>query len=342
MKSKYITILPTLIGLILQAAGLIIAVSAFNQSLDFPIPFETLLPLAVEINFTIGAVIFLLGTIFIVFSLESKAINAGRNPAVALLGFISPVGIIIASKFKKRSICESAEKEQTPKKKICLVGSIFTAIVTAIFLWGGYQWLQRNNFPPKLSPAQIQSNEMLAFERLKQICDAQHEYILNDWDGDGQKTYAQFLAHLWQSIDSNADPVKVALLPRKLAFAMREPFAIDGYIYVDLHYSLTRSKNKQDSSASVEIHEIDPNTGFAVSALPASNKKTGMLSFIITQKGDIYARPLDHIIYGPRLGLLPCPTDFAQEGWRQIHNIGDLKKLQKEVAYTKQPLSQKH
>jgi hypothetical protein len=342
MKLKYITILPTLIGLVLQAAGLIIAVSAFNQSPSFPIPFETLLPLAVEINFTIGAVIFLLGTIFIVFSLESKAINAGRNPAVALLGFISPIGIIIASKFKKRPICESAEKEQTPEKKICLVGNIFTAIVTAIFLWGGYQWLQRNNFPPKLSPAQIQSNEILAFERLKQICEAQHKYILEDWDGDGQKNYAQFLAHLWQSIDSNADPVRVALLPRKLAFAMREPFAVDGYIYVDLHYSFTRSKNKQDSPAAVEINEIDPNTGFAIGALPTSNKETGVLSFIITQKGDIHARPLDHITYGPKLGLLPCPIDFAQEGWRQIHNIDDLKKFQKEIAYTKQPLSQKY
>jgi hypothetical protein len=342
MKLKYIKILPTLIGLILQAAGLIIAVSAFNQSLSFPIPFETLLPLAVEINFIIGAVFFFLGTIFIVFSLESKAINAGRKPAVALLGFISPIGIIIASKFKKRPTCESAQKEQSLEKKICLVGVIFTVIVTALFLWGGYQWLQRNNFPPILSPAQIQSNEILAFERLKQICEAQHKYILEDWDGDGQKNYAQFLAHLWQSIDSNADPVRVALLPRKLAFAMREPFAIDGYIYVDLHYSFTRTKSKQDSATAVEINEIDPNTGFAVSALPVSNKETGVLGFIITQKGDVHARPLDHITYGPKLGLLPCPTDFAQEGWRQIHNIDDLKKFQKEVAYTKQPLSQKY
>jgi hypothetical protein len=342
MKSKYITILITLIGLVLQAAGFTIAVLAFNRSLSLPIPLETMLPLAVEINFIIGAVVFFLGTIFIVFSLESKAINAGRNPAVALLGFISPVGIIIASKFKKRPICESAEKGQPPGKKICLIGSIFTVIVTAAFLWGGYQWLQRNNFPPKLSPAQIQSNEILAFERLKQICEAQHKYILNDWDGDGQKNYAQFLAHLWQSVDSNADPVKVNLLPRKVAFAMREPFAIDGYIYVDLHYSFTRPKTKQSSAASVEINEIDPNAGFAVSALPVSNKETGVLSFIITQKGDIYARPLDHIIYGSRLGLLPCPTDFAQEGWRQIKNVNDLKNVQKELDYTKRPLSQKY
>jgi len=335
MKSKYIKILPALIGLILQTAGFIIAVLAFNQGLSFPIPLETMLPLAAEINFIIGAVVFFLGTIFIVFSLESKAINAGRKPAVALLGFISPIGIIIASKFKKRPICESAEKERPPEKKFCLVGSIFTIIVTATFLWGGYQWLQRNNFPPKLAPAQIQSNEILAFERLKQICEAQQKYILKDWDGDGQKNYAQFLAHLWQSIDSNADPVKVDLLPRKLAFAMRRPFAIDGYIYVDLHYNLKRAKNKKDSAASVEINEIDPNTGFAVSALPSSNKETGLLSFIITQKGDIHARPLNHIIYGTRLGFLTCPENFAQEGWRQIKSVNDLKNVQKELTYTK-------
>ncbi len=342
MKLKYSTILLTLIGLSLQAAGFTIAVLAFNQSRSFPIHLETMLPIAVEINFTIGAMIFLLGTIFIMFWLESKAIHAGRKTAVALLGFISPVGIIIASKLKKRPIWKSAEKEQSPEKKICLVGSIFTVIVTAVFLWEGYQWLQRNNFPPKLSTAQVQSNEILAFERLKQICEAQHKYILKDWDGDGQKNYAQFLVHLWQSIDSNADPVKVNLLPRKLAFAMRRPYAIDGYIYVDIHYSYSGSKDKYGHIAAFKKNEIDPNTGFVVGAFPASNKKTGLLSFIITQKGDIHAKPLDHITYGTRIGFLTCPVDFAQEDWRQIHNIDDLKKFQKELADTKQPLSQKH
>jgi len=342
MKLKYSTILLTLIGLCLQAAGIIIVLLAFNQSLSFPIPAETMLPIAVEINLIVGAVIFLLGTIFIMFPLESKAINAGRKSAVALLGFISPVGIIIASKLKKRPIWESAEKEQSPEKKICLVGSIFTVIVTAVFLWEGYQWLQRNNFPPELSTAQVQSNEVLAFERLKQICEAQHQYILKDWDEDGQKNYAQFLAHLWQSVDSNADPVRVNLLPRKLAFAMRRPFAIDGYIYVDMHCSYKVLKDKDGYIAAVEENEIDPNTGFAVGAFPASNKETGLLSFIITQQGDIHAKALEHITYGPKIGLLPCPVDFAQEAWRQIRNINDLEKFQKELAYTKQPLSQEH
>jgi hypothetical protein len=342
MKLKYSTILPMLIGLGLQAAGFTIAVLAFNQSRSFPIPVEATLPIAVEINLTIGAVIFLLGTIFIMFPLESKAINAGRKTAVALLSFIGPVGIIIASKLKKRPILESAEKEQSPEKKTCLVGSILTVIVTSVFLWEGYQWLQRNNFPPKLSTAQIQSNEILAFERLKQICEAQHKYILEDWDGDGQKTYAQFLAHLWQSIDSNADPVKVNLLPRKLAFAMREPFAIDGYIYVDTHYSYEQLKNEHGHIVSDKRDEIDPNTGFAVAAFPASNKETGLLSFIITQKGDIHAKPLEHIMYGPKIGLFTYPVDFAQEAWRQIRDINDLKKFQKELAYTKQPLPQKY
>jgi len=340
MKLKHSTILLTLIGLGLQAAGFTIAVLAFNRSRSFPIHLETMLPIAVEINFTIGALIFLFGTIFIMFLLESKAVNAGRKTAVALLGFISPVGIIIASKLKNRPIRESAEKEKSPEKKICLVGSVFTLIITAVFLWAGYQWLQRNNFPPKLSTAQIQSNEILAFERLKQICEAQHKYILKDWDGDGQKNYAQFIAHLWQSIDSNADPVKVNLLPRKLAFAMRRPYAIDGYIYVDIHYK--GSKNKYGYMAAVKENEIDPNTGFAVGAFPASNKETGLLSFIITQKGDIHAKPLEHITYGTWIGFMTCPVNFAQEAWRQIHNIDDLKKFQRELAYTKQPISQKH
>ena len=134
MKLKYSTILLNLIGLCLQAAGIIIVLLAFNQSLSFPIPAETMLPIAVEINLIVGAVIFLLGTIFIMFPLESKAINAGRKTAVALLGFISLVGIIIAAKLKKRPILESTEKEKSPEKKACLVGNIFTVIVTIVFL----------------------------------------------------------------------------------------------------------------------------------------------------------------------------------------------------------------
>jgi hypothetical protein len=340
MKLKYSTILLTLVGLGLQAAGIIIAVLAFNQNLSFPITVETMLPIAVEINLIIGAVIFLLGTVFIMFPLESKAVDTGRKCVVALLGFISPIGIILAAKLKKRTCWEPAEKEQTTEKKACLAGSVFTVIVTIFFLWEGYQWSQRNNFPPKLSTTKIQSNEVLAFKRLKQICEAQHKYILEDWDGDGQKNYAQFLAHLWRSVDSNADPVRVNLLPRKIAFAMRRPFAVDGYIYVDMHYSYKVLKDKDGSVVSVEENEIDPNTGFAVGAFPASNKETGLLAFIITQKGDIYAKTLEHITYGPRIGLLPCPVDFAQEGWRQIPDISDLKKFQKELAYTEQPLSQ--
>ena len=342
MKLKYSTILLTIIGLGLQAAGFTVAVLAFNESLSFPIPVETILPIAAEINFTIGIVIFLLGTIFVMFSLESKAINAGRKTAVALLGFISPIGIIIASKLKKQPILEPTENGKLTEKKTRLIGSIFTVIVTAVFLWAGYQWLRRNNFPPKLSTAQIQSNEILAFERLRQICEAQYEYILKDWDGDGQKNYAQFLAHLWQSVDSNADPVKVNLLPRKLAFAMRRPFALDGYIYVDMHYSYKVLREKDGQVVSVEENAIDPNTGFAVGAFPTSNKETGLLSFIVTQKGDIYAKTLEHITYGPKIGLLPCPEDFIQEDWRQIQNVNDLKNFQKELAYTEQPISQRY
>jgi hypothetical protein len=342
MKLKYSAILLTFVGLGLQAAGIIIAVLAFNQNLSFPITVETMLPIAVEINLIIGAVIFLLGTVFIMFPLESKAIDAGRKCAVALLGFISPFGIITALKLKERTIQKSAGKEQLPIKKACLVGSVFTIVVTIFFLWEGYQWLQRNNFPPKLSTGQKKSNETLAFKRLKQIYEAQQKYILKDWDGDGQKNYAQFLAHLWQSVDSNADPVRVNLLPREIAFAMRRPFAVDGYIYVDMHYSYKVLKGEDGSLVSVEENEIDPNTGFAVCAFPASNKETGLLTLIITQKGDIYAKTLEHITYGPKIGLLPCPIDFAQEGWRQIPNISDLKKFQKELDYTEQPLSHEH
>jgi len=330
MKSNKILILPALAGLVLQIAGVVFAILAFEPARSFPIDVEVDVPIAIEANFILAILTFLLGTILVMFSLESYAIRTKRKTVSALLAFLGPVGILLSSKFKTHPVQQTEKPVKTEKdssvKKYSLAGFIFTILISLAFVWAGYLWIQRHNFPPEIPPAMMQSNELLAFRRLGQICEAQKQYILKDRDGEGQK-YAKFLVHLWTSIDQNANPVNVNLLPKKLAFAMRRSYALDGYCYVDIHY-----KNSKDPT--IPRYEIDHKKEFAIAAFPISNKKSGLLSFIVNNTGDIYAKTLESVLPDSQIGLFPFPADLVEDGWKLIRNSNEMREFQKGLIYS--------
>lgn len=329
-KSNKILILLTLVGLVLQIAGIVSAILAFQPVMSFPIFVEVNVPIAIEANFILAVLAFLLGTIFVMFSLESYAIRANRKTVSALLAFLGPAGILLSSKLKNHPVQKKEKPVETEKnssvKKHSLSGLIFTILMSFAFIWAGYLWIQRNNFPPKLSHAMMRSNELLAFKRLGQICDAQNQYILKDWDGEGKK-YAKFLVHLWASIDQNANPVNVNLIPKKLAFAMRRPYALDGYCYVDIHY-------KDSKDPTVTKYEIDHEKEFAIVAFPVSSKEPGLPSFIVNHKGEIYIKTLESIVPDSRMGLFSHPASFVEDGWKLIRNSDEMREFQKGFIYS--------
>ena len=108
---------------------------------------------------------------------------------------------------------------------------------------------------------------------------------------------------------------------------MRRSYALDGYCYVDIHY-----KNSKDPT--VPIYEIDHKKEFAIIAFPIPNKKSGLLSFILNHKGEIYIKTLESIGPDNRMGLFSHPVSLAEDGWKLIRNSDEMLEFQKGLIYS--------
>jgi hypothetical protein len=193
-----------------------------------------------------------------------------------------------------------------------VIGLIVTLFITAYFLWGALQWIQRDNWPPPPNPRRIPHNERKALASLRSIREAQEKYREKDWDEDGRRVYASFLVHLWQSVDKSGGPIEVRLIPRQLAFAMTPRLAVDGYYFEDIH---TRGP---------EENRMDPAEDWAMVALPVAQGKTGVLTFLIDSSGSVWAKACD------RETIRFFPAGPASKGWEKIGSPDDLAALQEE------------
>ncbi|CAB1075762.1 hypothetical protein D1AOALGA4SA_3573 [Olavius algarvensis Delta 1 endosymbiont] len=190
---------------------------------------------------------------------------------------------------------------------------------------GSVYILYFDNQDGKASVNNVIANEVNAKNYLKLIYGAQKQYVAVDWDKDGVKSYAEFIAHLWQTVDHNADPVRNSLIPRKIAFAMGVSRAIDGYYFQSIHTkeiqpgspdSAIKNRHQPQQSIAIDLtHE------WVVVATPASYGRTGTLSFITGSSGKIYAkdtrnRPVESI-----------PDSLVPTGWQEITDELDIRKL---------------
>jgi len=204
--------------------------------------------------------------------------------------------------------------------RICSVIGLYIGLVA-----GSVYILHTPNPDAEVSLNEIIANEIKAKDYLKLIYRAQKQYIAVDWDKDGIKRYAEFVAHLWQTVDRNADPVRNSFIPQKLAFAMGVSRAIDGYYFQSIHL-----KEMQPGRPNSDINkehqplqsiDIDLTREWAIVAIPASYGRTGTLSFMIGSSGKIYAkdnrnRPVESI-----------PERMISNGWQEIDIVTDIRKL---------------
>jgi hypothetical protein len=204
-------------------------------------------------------------------------------------------------------------------KKISVPGVIITVLVTLGFLWAAVQWYNRYDWPPKLTVTDMQTNEVHAFENLKLIAQAQEKYKVQDWDGNGEKTYADYFVHLWTTVDKKNDPVLIELIPRKLGFAMGPAEAVDGYYFVDLHSRVELEKRQK--------RKLNYEKEWAVVGVPAAPRKTGFLLFMTDNSGQVFAKNTREV-------PLSYPGNPLLEGWTKIESIQYLKDLQKTIDYT--------
>ncbi|WP_419660789.1 hypothetical protein [Desulfosarcina variabilis] len=152
------------------------------------------------------------------------------------------------------------------------------------------------------------SNENRALAHLKRIQSAQHAFC----DRHPRGEYARFVPHLWQWVDPRGTPVRLDLIPRRLAMAMGATTAVDGYYFVDI-----RSRTGAGQAGE---QAIDYNHQWAVAALPAGFGRTGRIVFLADQTGRRYAtmppRPPTHY-----------PDDPVAAGWIVVDTKNDLKVL---------------
>ena len=208
-------------------------------------------------------------------------------------------------------------KTQSPNN-LSIAGILLTIGVTIGFVWAAWQWHQRDNWPPKLSVSAIQANEVQTFQHLQQFAQAQALYKDVDWDHDGRKTYAKFPAHLWMSVDKHNQQIPVNLVSRDLGFAMGADTAVNGYYF--------RNFDTQETPGAAVIRKIDYASAWAMAAIPAIYRKTGLLMFLSDSSGRVFARDA-------RNPPLFYPADAQADEWSRVDTLEQLQQLQHAAEY---------
>jgi hypothetical protein len=201
-------------------------------------------------------------------------------------------------------------------------GLLLTAAVAAGFVWAGARWLALGLPEAEPDPAALRRNERLAYQRLGTIIRAQRRYRQRDWDGDGKKTYAAFQIHLWRSVDRRGKPVPVNLIPRRLGFAMVATFALDGYVFRDIHQRAPiASLRRQTGDAA---GRLDPAREWALAALPVAPGRSGVLPFIAHSSGRIWTHA--------GAGSTGAPASGGA-AWVEVRSAEQLRRIQDATRY---------
>jgi len=304
-RGRLIALAAEAAGLAAQIAGLALAASS---ALD-------------EASVAVGALVILVGTVALMGGLEARAASKRRSGAWSLLALAGPAGAVVVR------LLDEGDAPPTPGATESAAGSAadraagvaLTVLVTIFLVWSSARWVGWSDGTPQPGPAEIPLNEELALGRLGRIARAQEEFRRTDWDGDGEKSYALFVVHLWQTVDGDVRPVRTGLVPKELAFAMGRSGAIDGYYYADLHQlELPPADGERE-----RVRELRPAAEWAVAATPEVHGRTGVLTMIADRSGRVFARDLG--------GLRPkaYPRAPASQGWSAVGSAGDLAKLRK-------------
>jgi len=202
----------------------------------------------------------------------------------------------------------------------CLVIALYLGLLS-----GTVYILQNDTQDGKISLNQMIANEVMTIGELKLIYQAQKQYHAADWDQDALYQYAAFIAHLWQTVDQNADPVRINFIPQKLAFAMGPTRAIHGYYFQNIRVKEIQNNGIRPGASSkgrrLQLMDIDLTKEWATTAVPAFYGKTGVLSFIITSAGKIYAKDNES------RSVKSISENLTPAGWTEIAGESDILNL---------------
>ena len=142
----------------------------------------------------------------------------------------------------------------------------------------------------------IGRNELAAIQVAKAYADAQREYIAKDRNGDGVAEYAQKIASsagkkdglYWPSKANEEESPLGRLLADAAAEKGRKPGSYHGYSY----RILTAQGSAAPGGARNYVENGHMTGGFGLLLWPASFGKSGVMSFMINQDGQVYEKNL--------------------------------------------------
>lgn len=148
----------------------------------------------------------------------------------------------------------------------------------------------------EIAVREIGRNELSAIQVAKAYADAQREYIARDRNGDGVPEYAQKIASSAGKMDGLYWPPKAngeaSPLGRLLADAAaekgRKPGSYHGYSY----RILTTQGPDAPGGARNYIADGRMTGGFGLVAWPTSYGRSGVMTFMINQDGQVYEKNL--------------------------------------------------
>jgi hypothetical protein len=321
---------------ILYFFGLLSVTSVFTEALSFPFPVSSKFTLGGEINLIMGVISFVLSqALYLFFYEKNRKVLGVTNGKVLFYSLIGPLssGVIL---IRKRSVLSQASdtsffiKNTRSASVVNRIAGIVISLGALSFLFVLlFKMILFETYPHKYTVLKMSNNERKAYRRLIQIGNAQKQYVETDWDKDGVCSYSLYLVNLWQTLDEKVFPVEINLIPKRLGYAMRRAYSLDGYFYVDIH---TRSLGKDPGNPYKTLTaDLDYCSEFAVAAFPEQYNKTGRLSFIMDQNGVIKSFELLKIKGDSEVGLflLPAPEDF--EKWRRLSSEDELVEFQSDT-----------
>jgi len=148
----------------------------------------------------------------------------------------------------------------------------------------------------EIAVREIGRNELSAIQVAKAYADAQREYIARDRNGDGVPEYAQKIASSAGKMDglywpskANEEPSPLGrLLADAAAEKGRKPGSYHGYSYRIL------TAQGPDAAGGARNYIVDGRMtgGFGLVAWPTSYGRSGVMSFMINQDGQVYEKNL--------------------------------------------------
>jgi Protein of unknown function (DUF2950) len=187
------------------------------------------------------------------------------------------------------------ELDGDTKARIAVGNSGWTFPIPLVKTKAGWQFDLKAG-KEEMTIREIGRNELSAIQVAKAYADAQREYIGKDRNGDGVPEYAQRIASSAGKMDglywpskANEEPSPLGrLLADAAAEKGRKPGSYHGYSY----RILTAQGPDAPGGARNYIAEGRMTDGFGLVAWPTSYGRTGVMTFMINQDGQVYEKNL--------------------------------------------------